>query len=506
MMNSGLPPPEVAYAPASLDPEAMLSQYKNEFGPHYWDPNVHDARVEEFMYQYLKPDLGGFRFLTLHEAIYGSEELGVEPMARDTSCGFGLSRYWRDKEGLFSKDPITAVHMCEADWKNAENPSRVEVWCIKGSLKDELRKLQRVIDKVTRVFSASPYVYTMYDRRTMGHLCAKFYKCAATHNFFGAIGEDYFNGGWDKMLRWITRNGILELLLDGDVKEWDKAHEHVWRLMNVMLYIRLCCEINALWMFCYHEYRIQISPIVAGALGHLLYSLIGYLSGRGDTAVNNCFSNLRVHVTAFLVICDRHGLDFTIENFDRWYRVKICGDDNGCAFPKEINGTPTKFGMDDLIEIYARYGWKCIPNGDWDGPTPLLEFEFAGRKSVYVDAFGQYWPVIPIVRIIEIVRHARRMDPIIRLQRAEAAAFMALPYLWHEREDWQIFATSLLAYYYFVLEEMSVFGTHTFKTLTEFCKIYSGMYHVDALDIREYILGVVDKLSPVFQQQLIRYI
>jgi hypothetical protein len=505
-MNTGLPVPGVAYAPASLDPEAMMAQYKNEMNPRPWNISVHDPRIEEFMYQYLKEPLGGYRFLTLHEAFYGSEELGVEPMARDTSCGFGLSRFWKDKDELLSRDPTTAVFMCHWDWQNALDPKRVEVWLTKGSLKDELRKMEKVVTKATRVFTASPFVYTVAERRQLGDLCAKFYRCAATHTFFGAIGEDYFNGGWDKMLRWITRNGLLQNLLDADIKEWDKSHEHFWRMCNIMLYIRLCCEADAMKVFTYHEFRVNLSPIVAGALGHMLFSKIGYGSGRGDTAINNCISNLRVHVTAFFRICQRYDLDFTPDNFDQWYRVKICGDDNGCALPATIKGRPLDFGMDDLISLYAEFGWRCVPNGQWEGFTPLLEFEFAGRKSIYVDAFGQYWPVIPIVRIVEIVRHARKLDPAIRLQRAEAAAFMAFPYLWHENEAWQLYAVALLAYYYLTLERMAVYGTQSFKTMTDFCKIYSGMYHVCALDIREFIFRVVENIVPVLKQQLIRYI
>lgn len=502
LRHHGEPIPETAYLPAALDPESMLNQYKGvqwEYQP--FDMSLYDPSVEEFMFEYLKPSCGGYRMLNLHEAIHGNPEKGVEPLARDTSCGFGLSRFFRDKEGLFMKSPELAVALCEHDWENSLNPERVEVWFKKGSLKDELRKLEKVLSKASRVFTANSFVYTVSERRQFGEISAKFFAAARSHKFFGAIGEDYYNGGWDEMLRWFTKNYELMKIFDTDVKAWDKAHQILWRVLNVVLYIRLSADPDAPRVMYYHLFRCLLTPTVAGSLGHILQTNIGYDSGSGDTPLNNCFSNFRVHVTNFKRWCVRLSISFDPMTFDNHYRLKICGDDNGCAVHRSWPMT-----LDDIVHIYAQFGWKALPNGPTNEPTPLADFEFAGRKSVYIQGFDQWWPVIPIARILAILQFYRDASPEVRLQRAEAAALMAFPYLWRPETPEQRWSAWLLRFYYhLVAEARAVNPRLSWKSLTTMATLYSGRI-IDPIVLRDALVVVVSTLSVKFQHHLFKHL
>jgi hypothetical protein len=502
LRHHGEKPPEAAYLPASLDPESMLNQYLGvQWTKHAFDLGLYDPAVETFLFEYLKPSCGGFRFLTLHEAIHGNLSEGVEPLARDTSCGFGLSRFFRDKEGLFSKAPELAIALCEHDWENTLNPKQIEIWFKKGSLKDELRKLEKVYSKSTRVFTANSFVYTVSERRQFGHISAKFFNAARTHKFFGAIGEDYYNGGWEKMLRWFTNGYLLMKIFDTDVKAWDKDHEIFWRILNVQLYIRLCADPHAREVMYYHLFRCLLTLTVAGSLGHLLQTNVGYDSGSGDTPLNNCFSNLRVHVVNFKRLCLKLDISFDPETFNKHYRVKICGDDNGCAVHESWPLT-----LDDIVQVYAQFGWRALPNGTHNGPTPLADFEFAGRKSVYVEGFDQWWPVIPIARILAILQFSRDMSPEIRLQRAEAAALMAFPYLWRNGSEEQRWSAWLQRFYYHLVAEARKGNPDlSWKSMSTMATLYSGRM-IEPVILREAMVVVVSSLPEKYQHHLFKHL
>lgn len=290
-------------------------------------------------------------------------------------------------------------------------------------------------------------------------------------------------------------------LFDTDVKAWDKLHEILWRIANISLYIRLCAEPLAAQMMYYHLYRCILTPTVAGSVGHVLMTNIGYDSGSGDTPLNNCFSNLRVHVTKFKELCLKLKIDFDPDTFSKHYRLKICGDDNGCAVHESWPLT-----LDDIINIYARFGWQALPNGEWNGPTALADFEFAGRKSVYIQGFDMWWPVIPIARILAILYYYRDPRSEVRLQRAEAAALMAFPYLWRPHSQEQRWSAWLLKFYYsLVREELEYTPQLSWKSLTTMATLYSGRL-ITPVVLREAMVGVVISLPSDFQHHLFKHL
>jgi hypothetical protein len=228
---------------------------------------------------------------------------------------------------------------------------------------------------------------------------------------------------------------------------------------------------------------------------------VGYDSGSGDTPLNNCFSNLRVHVTNFKYWCGRLNISFDPETFYNYYRVKIFGDDNGCAVPESWPMT-----LDDIVQIYARFGWRALPNGPSSEPTPLADFEFAGRKSVYIQGFDQWWPVIPIARILAILQFYRDGSAEVRLQRAEAAALMSFPYLWKNGSREQIWSAWLLRFYYHLVAEARAANPRlSWKSLTTMAMLYSGRL-VDPIVLRDAMLVVVSVLPSKFQHHLFKHL
>jgi hypothetical protein len=491
---------DLKFVPANLHPETMLKQFECEFIPSTWDPSVVDEGVENFIYEYFKPYMVGARFLDVNEAIHGCAELNVEPMDLTTSVGYGLSKFFKSKRDLMRQKPELAITLATEDWRALEERTSMPIWFLKASLKDELRTVEKVSEGKTRVFIAGPYVYTVTERRLYGALHGLFVRAAVEHNFPSAVGEDYYGGGWMRMLKYVSRDFAEDTVFgDGDVKSWDKKFQRYWRLANIYLMARWYGSTEALKSLVWHEIRYNHTWIVAGVLGHILFSNTGYGSGRGDTAFNNSLANFRVHVTIFRQALTRHKIDecFTIDHFDAWYRTKVLGDDNAY-------GVVAKLGVDQdlVISYYAKFGWECLRNHPDE--TTLENLEFAGRRSMYIPEFQTFWPVIPLERIVHINFWGRDLEsPEIREQRADAAANLIFPYLWSTERDRSMMAM-LVLYYYFLLKDRPNRSRHH---LTDYAKLYLGPDY-DEFHIKDVIRRKVESLDldVVDQKQLLKYI
>lgn len=491
---------EIDFVPAELSAPALLKQLVEEFVPHDWDSSLYNPVVENFIYEFFKPYMVGARELTVNEAIHGCADLNVPPMDLTTSVGYGLSKFYKSKHDLMLTNPWLAIYLAETDWEAATRRVELPIWFHKASLKDELRATEKVAESKTRVFIASPYVYTITERRLYGAICGLFARASTTHVFPGAIGEDFYRGGWARMMAYLTKDGEFSTLGDGDVKMWDKHHQVFWRLLNIMLYGRWLNSEELYNKLIWQEFRSSQSWVIAGAVGHAYTSNTGYKSGRGDTGDNNSISNFRVHVTVFFELLRKHCVEdeFSIARFNEWYRVKVLGDDNayGCA---------TWLGLDFpfVVETYRRFGWECLPNHDDE--TTILTLDFAGRKSIFIPEFETLWPVIPLKRILHINYWGRDLGSTdVTQQRADAAANMAFPYLWSTDENRRETA-ALLLYYHFVMGPSPSQSRHH---LSDYAQLYLEPGVFSDWFIKDSILERIKMihLDERLEKQLIRYL
>lgn len=170
-----------------------------------------------------------YRVWTEHEALNGIE--GVEfadPVNTDTSPGFpyyNIKRTGKGKLGFLKGNLIerTLEVDCDLLRKNiderldfAKNGERIESFWI-DMLKDERRKLGKVLSSSTRVFTIPPFDYLIVARQYFYSFVVNFYQNRL--KFFSAVGIDPMSMEWTTMFNKLKNNSLTGFA--GDYKGWD---------------------------------------------------------------------------------------------------------------------------------------------------------------------------------------------------------------------------------------------------------------------------------------------
>jgi hypothetical protein len=478
------------FAPARLTPAAAWGQ----LDPHrsLVDRVSTTQQTEDILFGVLQPWVGGCEFLTYEDAVHGGN--GLVPLDQTTSCGFGLSKVFSTKAQAFKSIAPTIEKLVQDDLENLgkapEDPTkRNNVWLLKESLKDEIRKTAKVLDNQTRLFSAGPLLYTLVERMLYGDLCTKWYAAAKSLKFPGAAGADYFRSGWHRFIQYLTHNGTLSEIFDTDVKLWDKRWDLLWHFDNAVLMARLYKSAHAMLLFLSHEARMQQTPRAVGILGFIIAMFMSFPSGRAITIIFNSIGQLRILVSLYLRTPEGQA-DPTPEGFIKWITPYVIGDDVAMC-------TKLNIDMPFVIQVYSDWGWRALANNEQGLPSTVNTFEFAGRRSIWNSTFREYWPAINIDRIKAILEYERNHSMDILWSRATAAALLIFPYCWSQNQDELELTKLVLAYYWSIVRECTGRGLKGPRlTLTDFCKIYSDHAHeVSQVALAHALSALLDEID-----------
>lgn len=98
------------------------------------------------------------------------------------------------------------------------------------------------------------------------------------------------------------------------------------------------------------------------------------------------------------------------------------------------------------------------------------------------------------------------MSPEIRLQRAEAAALMAFPYLWRNGSEEQRWSAWLQRFYYHLVAEARKGNPDlSWKSMSTMATLYSGRM-VEPVILREAMVVVVSSLPEKYQHHLFKHL
>jgi len=317
----------------------------------------------------------------------------VRTIVPDTSPGFPANyNGFTDKRSvveMHSQDLAAFYEVCQ------------DYSCIKAvSLKDELRPMEKVREKKTRIFIISPVEHLYVCSRVFGEFVDWFY---TTHNSPSKIGVSPFHGDWHSKMSEIL--DFSPYLFDTDIKGMDisqRADTHDIILEFILDFLDPHLHPRAIW--CYEEaifgYTISQHGLVFRTAGE-------NPSGWLLTAVVNTLYMYLLLCAAFF---DHYGYDD--EAFAMWFEKVspgIFGDDNICAVDETIAHDWHPSLIKQRLSTYVE-----VEGSDWFKPPDGVVFLQAYSRKIHGVWVPQYlnqkcWDSLAFVR--------KGLDPIQKLSK-----------------------------------------------------------------------------------------
>lgn len=420
------------YVPSLIHPDIVATQLTEyDVLEKYQVGHEVAQAAEAMMIDLLRQSGGEFDFLSDEEAWNGvksedgSEILGPLPM--ETSPGDPwqhlLPKGRRSKADLLEAMPKTVLEYLRKDYESLNSCTPYQ-WPQGQTIKVELRDVERVALKKSRLYDGGPLAYTWTSRKLLGNFLAKMYKMAKTLRFFSCAGMDVFRGKWNLFVQNLT-NEFEGVLVPTDASKWDKNYPF-WILDVYRNVLESLCVNSEYWRIGQHEERMRYSPVLLKALGVFYLATCGNRSGRADTVMVNTIGLLFV---MFLSWCENTPPEqWSIQAFFSNISPRILGDDNLSNFSLH---SPVTYEM--VFKTFRNLNWQVEIEGAIGGPADVM---FAGRRSMWVKQAQQWWPVLPrgrIIAIMEWIKNGRGAQQ--KLERWSAGVVYAFPLLFAEPCD-----------------------------------------------------------------------
>jgi len=350
--------------------------------------------------------------MSIEEAVEGIDGLDHwNAIARNTSPGFPhvLPSEMRKRKGF----PGKTFWLGDGDRYDLNNPNflalkkRVEeleklaMECKRGevvfvdSLKDELRKLPKVADGSTRVFSACNFEYLILWRKYFGPFSVWLMRNKII-NMCG-VGINCYSAEWDFLARMMKSKG--KKTLAGDYKGFDTCHvvEILWAICDMINDWFDDGELNARirrTLFAEMIYSIHIS-------GATIYEWFGKLpSGHPFTTIINCLHNLILLMLCWVDLNPK-GLDGLADFFEHVY-ANVFGDDNIINISEYA---ATFFNQQTLPDAMLKYGFIYTDETKSGEIRPFRDIEeitYLKRQFRYDAELGRYVAPLDMVSILEL--------------------------------------------------------------------------------------------------------
>lgn len=332
--------------------------------------------------------------MTLAEAVFGNDELGVDRVDFKTSCGYVLRQSGiKNKYDMFI-ETSPGKYAMKAEVKNmidkiqeAFDAGHTVVSCVEFVFKDEIRTQEKLDKAKIRLFSVLCAAMNFYGRMIMMPLIVYLLQFRELSECYGAMnaGSSQWN---DLANRLQGQYGWFNI--DMDFSSFDTSHgSQMFSLVAqffFLLSIRLGYEVRAAThvYFFVMGFKWQLVKFLAD----LFLKFKGMPSGVIITLILNSLANSALSRIAFRRLVGEG------RNFRECVRMATVGDDNASSIIGDLLG---KFDMVTISAEYRKMGYIATP-ADKKGlirrSIPFSDLSFVKRKFVWSEDLQVY--VAPI--------------------------------------------------------------------------------------------------------------
>lgn len=321
--------------PAALDKQAFVNTFSKFTGfVENFDPDYLKSAKElsDYFTELIEVEYGAkaktvATWQDVAQGMHAGEVLG-KGVVIDTSAGYPFCVMGYKKRDLFSGQPpklqpnALLTRILDNELEKFLDGDVTPTLCT-ANLKDELRDHERVQQKKTRLFSATPVHTNMLYRKYCMDWMSKYKKMRFEQNF-SAVGADVFGEDWTT-LRQILEYPCLEQqgapvknhFIIGDFSRFDISHSR-WKLSLAMDVIAAGCEDPDQ----VHKLGLKLSNYMVAQQGSVVRVPRGLPSGCQMTTILNCILNILLWLTAW-----RKLTGLNLENFRKHCRLIVYGDD-----------------------------------------------------------------------------------------------------------------------------------------------------------------------------------
>jgi hypothetical protein len=264
-----------------------------------------------------------------------------------------------------------------------------------ASLKDEARKLDKILKGETRVFSGCPFAFTLVTRK----YCLSFIRVVQRNRlaFECAVGTNTHSQDWQSIVDFLKWFG--DDLFDGDYKNYDKSMMAMLIYAAALIPMRLMQRYKVLTprqQLHYHCLAADLAYSWVNFNGDLITFLRNNPSGHALTVIINCIVNSFYFRLSYSALSPA---DKTCEKFQDHVKLVTYGDDfvagvNSTLAPW-FNFSAVKSEMEKIGVVLTRADKK---DGEFLFKT-LRESDFLKRRFVFDDRLQRYIAPLDIASI-----------------------------------------------------------------------------------------------------------
>nr|WJL97673.1 polyprotein [Johnsongrass mosaic virus] len=323
---------------------------------------------------------------------------------------------------------------------------KLGVW--NGSLKAEIRPMEKILANKTRTFTAAPLETLLGGKVCVDDFNNQFYQNHLKGPW--TVGISKFYKGWDSLMRRLPENWVY---CDADGSQFDSSLTPY--LINAVLQIRLACmeEWDIGEKMLSNLYTEIVYTPIATPDGKIVKKFKGNNSGQPSTVVDN---------TLMLILAFTYALRVNnIENFEQDDIIKMFGNGDDLLIAVRPD-------FEYLLDTFKGHFADLGLNFDFSNRTRNREeLWFMSHRGMLKD--GVYIPKLEPERVVAILEWDRSTEPEHRLSAICAAIIESWGY---EELTYQI-----RRFYQWVLEqepykELALQGKAPYLSETALRKLY----------------------------------
>lgn len=401
---------------AMLLPRNGIDPYKNALKNYCSNEALVDKELLEFckndfMDVLFDPSWNNKDVLTLEQALWGDSELEFcDAMKSSTSAGYPMKYdiYNRKKvlfDPKFSRDSTNPAYEETLDKvneiiENARNGIRM-LHVFTDCLKSERRKVQKVLEGLSRQFNGAPFDYFTVVRMYFGAFAMFIHTNSGKNSMVTSINP--FSGSWNNIAQDLSKFSTDPdpLVCDGDFAHFDGSL--LTEFADAILDI-----INKWYNDGNHEIRKILWMEVTNSRhisGNIIYEWFASLiSGHPLTLIINCMNNLLLHRYGFY---QRHS---RLVKFHKEVAIFVTGDDVIMSvsdkYKQSFNGIVVQ-------EMMAKIGYTYTSATKDDEVVdfkPLSQAQFLKRSFRMEPLLGQYIGPLDLKTVVEIPLWTKKHD------------------------------------------------------------------------------------------------
>ncbi|AWO77093.1 polyprotein [Macluravirus alipiniatessallati] len=238
------------------------------------------------------------------------------------------------------------------------------VW--NGSMKAELRSIEKVQQAKTRVFTAAPITTLIASKFFVDDFNKQFYETHLKANH--TVGINKFSRGWERLYNFLDRPGWKHG--SGDGSRFDSSIDAFW--FDYLLTIRLSFFTNDERAIAIQAlknmYREFLYTPIHTVSGNILVKQVGNNSGQPSTVVDNTLILMMSFFYAYICKTGDDNCEFINERF----RFVCNGDDNKFSVSPQF---ASEFGTDfsgEIKQLGLNYIFDAITDDITENPYMSL--------------------------------------------------------------------------------------------------------------------------------------